>query len=133
MRVDGRVAELGGDQLLELLRQRVLEDLRLGVHLVPRHPEVLDEEQLEQPVVADHLERDMAAAFGETDAAVALVLDETEGRELTEHPRDRAGADVEQRREIVRRGRAVALLERVDRLRVVLDRGRATVVTLSHS
>ena len=38
VRVDGRVAELRRDQLLELLRERVLEHLGLGVYLVPRHP-----------------------------------------------------------------------------------------------
>jgi hypothetical protein len=37
VRVDGGVAELRGDQLFELLRERVFEHLRLVVHLVPRH------------------------------------------------------------------------------------------------
>ena len=123
VRVDRRVAELRGDQLLELLRERVLEHLGLGVHLVPGHAEALDEEQLDEPVVADHLERDAPAALGEADAAVALVLDEAEGRELAQHPRDGGGADLEQGREVGRRGGAVARLERVDRLRVVLHGG----------
>ena len=123
VRVDRRVAELGGDQLLELLGQRVLEHLGLGVHLVPGHPEALDEEQLDEPVVADHLERDAPPAFGQAYAAIPLVLDEPELRELAQHPRDRGGADLEQGREAGRRGGAVARLERVDRLRVVLDRG----------
>src|SRR5207342_321770 len=88
VRTDGRVAELARDQLLELLGERVLEHLRLGMYLVLGHPEVLHEEQLEQAMVADHLERDAAALLGEADAAVALVLDEVEARELPEHPRD---------------------------------------------
>ena len=100
MRVDRRVAELRRDELLELLRERVLEHLGLGVHLVPGHAEALDEEQLDEPVVADHLERDAPAALGEPHAAVALVLDEPERRELAQHPRDRGGADLEQRRRV---------------------------------
>ena len=101
----------------------MLEHLGLGVHLVPGHAEALDEEQLDEPVVADHLEGDAPAVLGEPHAAVALVLDEAERRELAQHPRDRRGADLEQRGEVGRRGRAVAGLERVDRLRVVLHRG----------
>ena len=48
-----RVAELGGDQLLELLGEDVLEHLGLGVHAIPRHAERLGEVELEQAVVAD--------------------------------------------------------------------------------
>ena len=124
VRVDRRVAELRGDQLLELLRKRVLEHLGLGVHLVPGHAEALDEEQLDEPVVPDHLERDTPPALGETDAAVALVLDEAQSGQLAQHPRDGGGADLEQRGEVGRGRGAVAGLEGVDRLRVVLHRGR---------
>ena len=102
----------------------MLEHLGLGVHLVPGHAEALDEEQLDEPVMADHLERDTPPALGETDAAVALVLDEPEVRELAQHPRDGGGADLEQRGEAGRGRGAVAGLEGVDRLRVVLHRGR---------
>ena len=59
--VAGRVAELLGDQVLEVLGEDVLEHLGLGVDAVPRHVEDLGEEQLDQPVVADDLERDAAA------------------------------------------------------------------------
>ena len=62
VRVVRRVAELRGDQLLELLGEHVLEHLGLGVNPVPRHPEALHEVQLEQPVVAHHLERDAPPA-----------------------------------------------------------------------
>ncbi len=122
MRVDRGVAELGRDQLLELLRERVLEHLCLGVHLVPGHAEALDEEELDEPVVADHLERDPATALREADSVVALVLDEAQLGELAQHPRDRGGAHLEQRGQLGGRGGAVAGFERVDRLRVVLDR-----------
>jgi hypothetical protein len=127
VRVDGRVAEPGGDQLLELLRQRVLEHLGLGVHLVPGHPEALNQEQLDEPVMPDHLEGDTPAPLGEADSAVALVLDEAERRKLPQHPGDRSGADLEQRGEVGGRGCAVAGFERVDRLRVVLNGGREIV------
>src|SRR5581483_6522159 len=58
MGVERGLSELGGDQLLELLGDVVLQHLGLGVHAVPRHAELLGEEELDQPVVADHLERD---------------------------------------------------------------------------
>ena len=58
--VDRRVPELGRDQLLEVLREHVLEDLRLGVNAIPGHSQRVGEEALEQPVVADHLEGDAA-------------------------------------------------------------------------
>ena len=101
----------------------MLEHLGLGVHLVPGHAEALDEEQLDEPVVADHLERHAPTALGEPHAAVALVLHEPERGELAQHPGHRGGADLEQRGEFLRRRGPVAGLERVDRLRVVLHRG----------
>jgi hypothetical protein len=135
VRVDGRVAESLGDQLLELLRERVLEHLGLGVHLIPGHAQALDEEQLDEPVVADHLERDPPAARGQADAPVALVLDESEVRELAQHPRDGGGANLEQGREVGGRRSAVTRLERVDRLRIVLHCGGAVagLGKLSHA
>ena len=54
----GGVTELGRDQLLELIGEHVLEHLGLSMDAIPRHPEALDEIELEQPMVAHHLERD---------------------------------------------------------------------------
>ena len=68
MRVDRRVAELGGDELLELLGEDVLEHLGLRVHAVPRQAELLGEEELEQAVVAQHLQRELLAGVVELDA-----------------------------------------------------------------
>ena len=85
------IAELGGDELLELLGEHVLEHLGLGVHAVPWHPEGLDEEQLEQAVMAHHLERDPAAVLGQRDPAVRTVLDQAELAEPLDHPRRRRG------------------------------------------
>ena len=57
MRVVRREAELRVDLRLQLLRERVLEQLGLGVHLVEREPEAVHEVELEQAVVAEDLER----------------------------------------------------------------------------
>ncbi len=122
MRVVRRVAELRGDQLLELLREDVLEHLGLRVDAIPRHAEGLDQVQLEQAVVAHHLERDPAALLGQRHAAVRAVLDEPELAEPLDHPGRRGGGHAEPFGERVRADRvAVAALERVDRLRVVLN------------
>ena len=123
MRVERRVAELRRDRFLELLGERVLQALRLRVDCVPAEPERFREVELEQPVVAYDLERDAAAGLGQTHAAVALVRDETEPVELAQHPGDGGRLDAEPLGERVRRHGAAAALERVDRLRVVLDRG----------
>ena len=120
MRVELRVTELLGDQLLEALREDVLEHLGLRVDLVPAHAQVLDEEELEQAVMADHLECDQPAALGQVDPVVALVLDQAEYRELPQHPGDRSRPHVEALGERGRRDRAVARLQRIDRFRVVL-------------
>ena len=125
MRVDRGVAEPRRDQLLELLGEHVLEHLCLCVHPIPGHPELLREEQLEQPMVADHLERHLSALLGQPHAAVGLVLDETHLGELAQHRRDRPRRDAEPLRESVRRdGSTITLFEGVDRLRVVLNRRR---------
>ena len=47
----------------------MLERLGLLVDAVPRHAEVLGEVELEQPVVAQHLERDALALGRQHDAA----------------------------------------------------------------
>ena len=67
------VAERGGDQLLELLGDVVLEHLGLVVDAVPRHPERLGEERLDQAVMAHHLEREPLARRREAHAVVGLV------------------------------------------------------------
>jgi hypothetical protein len=123
VRVVRRVAELGGDARLEVLGDHVLERLGLVVHAVPRHAEVLGEVELEQAVVAQHLERDALALVGQLHARGRARARRGRSRRALQHRRRRRRRDAEPLGERVRPdGLAVrAALERVDRLRVVLD------------
>ena len=125
VRVVRGVAELGRDQLLELLGEHVLEHLGLLVDAIPRHAQALDQVELEQPVVADHLERHAPAGVGEQHAVVAAVRDQAELAQALDHPRRRGRRS----RRAARPARwcspaaSSRACERVDRLGVVLDRG----------
>ena len=126
VRVAVGIAERGGDPLLEVLADVVLEHLGLVVDLVPGHPEGLGEERLEQPVMADHLEGHPLPRRGQLDAPVGLVADQAELGHPLDHRRHRSRRDAEPLGE----GRGpdrprLARGERVDGLRVVLDRLRA--------
>ena len=131
VRIDDRVAEQGRDPVLELVGQNVLEDLGLLVHLVPRHAEGLGEIGLEEAVMADHLEGDLAAGIGELDAPVGSVLDETHRPSffsmfvaeagLTDIFSAIALVDTGFRARVVR-----PLLEGEDALQVVLGGGRSS-------
>ena len=134
VRVVGGVAELRGDQLLELLGEHVLEHLGLGVNAIPRHPEALHQVQLEQPVVPNHLERHAPSRVGQRHPAVGDVLHVPELAHPLDHRRRRAGRDPEAfgQRVVADRLRG-ADLERVDRLRVVLDSGRSDRFGAGHT
>ena len=117
-----RIAELHRYQLLELLGEHVLEDLRFVVHPVPGHAERLGQVQLEQAMVADDLERQLEAAVGELDAVVGRVAREPHLVEPLDHRRSGRGRHAQALGQgggghrvapVVRQG--------VDRLRVVLD------------
>src|SRR5438045_1929134 len=60
MRIEPRTAEQIEDALLHTLGDHVLEAFRLVVDLVPAVAQDLDQEHLQQPVVADQLEGDLA-------------------------------------------------------------------------
>ena len=123
MRVDRRMAELGRDERLELLGEDVLEDLGLGVDAIPGHVERLGEVELEQAVVADDLERHALAVGGQLDALVGHVVDQAELAQALAHPRRRRRGDAQALGERVRgRGPRIALSDRVNRLRIVLNR-----------
>ena len=123
VRIVRRMAELGRDQRLQLVREHVLEHLGLLVDTVPRHAERLGQEELEQPVVADHLQRQPRAGLRQPDAAIALVRDQAELGELAHHRARGRGRDLQALGERADADVALAVLERVDRLRVVLDGG----------
>ena len=93
----------------------------LGVHLVEREPEPVDEVALEQAVVAKHLERAAASLLGQRDSAVRRALDEPELGEALRHRGRRRCADAHPRGERGRRHALARGLEGVDRLQVVLD------------
>jgi hypothetical protein len=115
------MAELGRDQRLELVGEDVLEHLRLLVHTVPRHPERLREVGLQQPVVAEHAQRDAAALGRELDAVIAPMRHEAVVVEAAQHGRSGGGGDPQTLGHGGRGdGPSDLGLEREDRLRVVL-------------
>jgi hypothetical protein len=125
VRIVGRVSELGGDQFLELVGEDVLEHLSLVVDAIPGHAQALHQIQLEQPVMADHLQRDQLTGLGQGDPTVGLVSHEPELAQALDHARGGRRRDAEALGERVGTdGPIAAVLERVDRLAVVLDRGR---------
>src|SRR5918995_458122 len=64
---------------------RVLETVGLVVDVVDAHAQRLRQVQLQQPVVADDLDRDAFAGGRQRDAAAALVLEQLERGELLHH------------------------------------------------
>ncbi len=134
VRIDRRMTEPLCDQLLELLGEDVLEHLRLGMHPIPRHPELLSEEQLEQTVMAQHLQSNTAALVGQAHTVIGLMLDDPDLGQLAHHPRHRRRGHPEPGREIVRRYRCAATsLQRIQRLRVILHRRRNRLFSHHHT
>jgi hypothetical protein len=129
VRIVRRIPERRGNQLFELLGDVVLEHLGLVVDTIPRHAERLRQVQLEQPVMAQNLERDAPARLGQLHPVVRGMLDQAEPVELLDHVRGGRGRDAEPFGEGIVRDWAFALdLKRVDRLRVVLHRRRNRVL-----
>ena len=123
MGIVARLAELLGDQQLEVLGDVVLEHLGLLVDPVLRHPERLREVGLDQAVVADHLKRDALPGARQHHSLVEGVLDQPHLVEPLQHRRRGRRSDRDPLRQLTGEDRALALLgEGVDRLRVVLDR-----------
>ena len=123
MRVHRGMSELGRDQAsFQILREHVLENLRLGVNAVPGHAQGVGQEALEQAVMADHLQGQLAPICGKANPSIGRVRDQPQLAELLQHRRHRSGRDAEPFREGVGRDRLVAVgLKRKDRLGVILD------------
>ena len=117
-----REAERLVDARLELLREDVLELVRLRMDVLDVEPERLRQVELEEPVVADDLDRDPLARGGQREAPVRLELQQLEGRELLRHRAGRGCGDTLPAGERRDRHPSARLLELVDLLQVVLDR-----------
>jgi hypothetical protein len=85
VRVVRREAERAVDPRLELLRNHVFEAVGLVVDGVDGQAERLRKVELEQPVMADHLDGDALAGVAQPCAAIGLVLEQAERRELFHH------------------------------------------------
>jgi hypothetical protein len=75
MRIVRREAERTVDPRLELLGDHVLEPVCLVVDVVDVHAERLGEVELEQPVVADHLDRHPLTRLRQARTAVGLMIE----------------------------------------------------------
>ena len=111
MRVVGRKAEGGVDPGFDRLRERVLEQLGLGVHLGEGDPERIDQVALEKTVVAEDLERDEPPAFGQPDAPVRRPCQQPLLVQSLGHRRDGRRGHAEAAREGVRAGPARGVTE----------------------
>ena len=76
MRIVRGAAEHAIDPFDQPVRHHVLELLGFLVNLVPAHAQNLHEEQLHEPMAAQHQRGELLAGRGQTDAAVRLVLGE---------------------------------------------------------
>src|SRR5262245_26987181 len=77
VRIEYGLAQLCGDELLELFGDVVLQHLSLLVNPVPRHSQHLRQEELDQAVVADRLQGDELALGRQPGAVVGLVIGES--------------------------------------------------------
>ena len=113
------------DALDQTVGDRVLEPLGLVVHLAPVVAHLLDQEELDQPMAAQHVGGEALAGLGRAHARVGLVGDQAALGQRLHHRGHRAGSDAERRADLTHgdeRAR-LALLRRQDALEVVLDRG----------
>ena len=89
VRIDLRMTEHLVDPFDEPFRHDVLELLGLLVHLGPAHAHHLDQEELDEPVAAQHHGREPFARCRESHPAIRLVKDEARFGEGLDHGRRR--------------------------------------------
>ena len=102
----------------------MLHVLGFLVHLVPGHLERLGQEQLEQAVPADHLQRQPLAGLGQAGSFIGGIRRQARLGEGLEHAGDRARRDGERLRQLAGTHGAAGLApggDQRDRLDVVLD------------
>src|SRR5690625_3506248 len=101
MRVELRVAQRIGDAVLELLTDVVLQFLRLVMHLEPAVTERFLQVRLDEPVMADRLQRDLTARSGQARTGVRLVVNESQAAQFAQHAGDAGGTDPECLRQLL--------------------------------
>ena len=122
--VDGGESEVGVDPVDEAFGDGVLHVLGLLVDLVPGHRERMDQEEFDEAMPPEDLEREPLAGGGEAGPFIRGVGREVGLGECLEHPRDGPRRDVEPLRERAGRYGLVggpARGDQVDRLDVILD------------
>src|SRR5690625_7466556 len=87
VRVELRVAQRIGDAVLELLADVVLQFLGLVVHLEPAVTERFLQVRLDEPVMADRLQRDLTARSGQARTGVRLVVNESQAAQFRSEER----------------------------------------------
>jgi len=117
-------AECPVDSRLELLGDHVLEPVGLVMHGIDVQAECLREIELEQAVVANDLDGNALAARTQPGAAIRLVLEQPERRELLHHRGRRRRRHALFARQRSDRDTVGALLKLVDPFQVILDRPR---------
>jgi hypothetical protein len=120
-----RVAQDRGDSLLHLGGHGVLEALGLVVRLPPGVAEDVDEEALDQPVAPHHPVRGGRAGRREAQLLAVVEGQQPIALEAVDHLRDRWRRDAQEFGQPRGDHAAVLVAERVDRLEVFLDGGRA--------
>ena len=120
-----RIAEHLDQALLHLRRHRVLDPLGLLVRLPPLVAEEVDEHPLGEPMPADDVSREVAAATGKMHFFMTVERDEPFALEAVEHFRNGRRGHSHEARQAGADDGATLIGERVDGLEILLDRRRA--------
>ena len=124
VRVNGGITEKGLDPVNQTLRGRVFHVLGLLVNLVPRHLQSSGQEQLQQAMAANHLERQPLSRGGQTGPFIGSVSGQAGLGQRFQHAGDRSWRNVQSLRQFSRRHGRAGLAARGDQrdgLDVVFD------------